>query len=188
MKALALAGAVLAALTSAVAQECTQDQIEANKAIALGFYQDLWFTDNTDRYHKYVAETYKVWDIGERKNVTEPAIEQKIIADRFHDNGTMTGEIQYMVADCERVATRWVAISKGETLMGKLMMGGELRLPIINVVRIEDGKIIEFWNHRHDIDTPMTMRFTAKGFLIGLVVGLVPAAILAFRRRNAAAA
>jgi hypothetical protein len=26
-------------------------------------------------------------------------------------------------------------------------------LPIINVFRLRDGKILEIWNHRHDTDT-----------------------------------
>lgn len=58
-------------------------QTEINKEIARNFYQDLWFTNNTDNYYKYVADTYVVHDIGDRKDVTEPAIEQKNIADLF---------------------------------------------------------------------------------------------------------
>ena len=51
---------------------------------------------------------------------------------------------------------------------------------IINVFRIKDGKIVEIWNHRHDIDTPQTMRFTIKGLLVGLLIALVPT-FFAFR-------
>jgi hypothetical protein len=52
-------------------------QIEINKQIVNGFYQDLWFTNNTDNYARYVADEYVVHDIGDRKNSIEPAVEQK---------------------------------------------------------------------------------------------------------------
>ena len=54
------------------------------------------------------------------------------------------------------------------------------KISIINVVRIKNGKIVEFWNHRHDIDTPQTMKFTFKGLLIGLFIALIPT-FFAFR-------
>ena len=179
-----LATLAVATFATAAAQDtCTDEQIEANKELARGFYQDLWFTDNTDLYADYVAETYQVWDIGDRKGVTEPAIEQKIIADRFHDHAVMTGEIQFMVADCNRVATRWTATSAPTTLTGRFMFGA-MTLPIINVVTIEDGKIVEFWNHRHDIDTGMTKMLTVPAFLKGFALGLIPFGVLLWRTRR----
>ena len=56
-------------------------QTERNKAIARAFYEDLWFSNNTHNYSRYVADNYVVHDIGDRKGITEPAIEQKNIAD-----------------------------------------------------------------------------------------------------------
>ena len=54
------------------AQEQTstkRDQVDVNKEIARKFYQDLWFTNNTDNYQKYVADEYVVHDIGNRKGI-----------------------------------------------------------------------------------------------------------------------
>ncbi|SMG39625.1 Predicted SnoaL-like aldol condensation-catalyzing enzyme [Marivirga sericea] len=154
-----------------------------NKELTLGFYQDLWFTDNTDNYKKYVAETYVVHDIGDRKGVTEPAIEQKIIADRLWENGTWDSKINYQIADGDLVATRWEATYKPETLLGKVVFGAGT-IPIINVFRFnEEGKIVEIWNHRHDIDTNRTMMFTIKGLLIGLLIALIPT-IIAIRLKR----
>jgi len=150
---------------------------ERNKEIARNFYQDLWFTDNTDRYVDYVAEEYVVHDIGDRKGVTEPAIEQKLTADLFWDNGSWDSKINYQIAEGDLVATRWEATFTPSTMMGKLMIGSGT-IPIINVFRINDeGKIVEIWNHRHDIDTPQTLRFTLQGLLIGLVIALIPTVI-----------
>ena len=56
-----------------------KSQKETNKEIARNFYQDLWFSNNTEKYSDYVADEYVVHDIFERKGLTEPAIEQKNI-------------------------------------------------------------------------------------------------------------
>ena len=149
------------------------ENLTKNKEIVLKFYHDLWATNNTDKYAETVAETYVVHDIGDRKNVTEPAIEQKQIADFFWQNGDLKFELDYQVAEGDLVMTRWWADFTPTTFVGKFLIG-EGKIPIINVVRIKEGKIVEFWNHRHDIDTPQTMRFTFKGLLIGLAIALIP--------------
>ncbi|MEM7083966.1 MAG: ester cyclase [Pseudomonadota bacterium] len=148
-------------------------QEEQNKRIAREFYDDLWFNNRTDNYGKYMADTYVAHDVGDRKNVSEPAIEQKYIADFFWENGTLSGQIDYQIADGDLVATRWVSEFEPETVFGRLLLG-KASLPIINVFRIENGKIVELWNHRHDIDTRQTLRFTAQGLLLGLLIALAP--------------
>jgi len=156
---------------------------ERNKELATGFYNDLWFTNNTDNYKKYMADTYVAHDIGDRKGVTEPAIEQKITADRFWENGRWDSKINYQIAEGDLVATRWEATYIPETLLGKVMYGSGT-IPIINVFRFnEEGKIVELWNHRHDIDTNQTMKFTIKGLLIGLLIALIPT-FIAFRLKR----
>ncbi|MEM9648821.1 MAG: nuclear transport factor 2 family protein [Bacteroidota bacterium] len=156
---------------------------ERNKEIARNFYQDLWFTNNTDKYKNYMADEYVVHDIGDRKGVTEPAVEQKAIADFFWENGNWDSKINYQIADGDLVATRWEATFEPSTFVGKMFIGAGT-IPIINVFRInEEGKIVEIWNHRHDIDTPQTMKFTIKGLLIGLLIALIPT-IIAFRLKR----
>lgn len=154
---------------------------ETNKEIARNFYQDLWFSNNTDKYKDYVAERYVAHDIFERKNLTEPAIEQKYIADNFWNNGELSGEIDYQIADGDLVATRWHASFEPKTLLGRLY--GMENLAIINVFRFQDGKIVEVWNHRHDIETNQTIRFVIKGLIIGLLICLIPT-FIAFRLRS----
>ena len=156
-------------------------QLEINKAIAKNFYQDLWFTNNTDKYQDYVAKEYVVHDTFQRKNIVEPAIEQKYIADMFWDKGELSGKIDYQVAEGDLVVTRWNASLSPKTLLGKLY--GMEQLAIINVFRIKEGKIVEIWNHRHDIETNQTLRFVIKGLLIGLFIALIPT-VIAIRLRG----
>jgi predicted SnoaL-like aldol condensation-catalyzing enzyme len=156
----------------AMGQADTASAAEENKRIARAFYEDLWFTNNTDKYDQYVADTYVVHDIGDRKGVAEPAIEQKHIADFFWANAELSGEIDYQIAEGDLVATRWRGSMKPTTLLGRAMLS-EGDLPIINVFRFENGKIVEIWNHRHDIDIPgRRLAFRAQGFAVGLVPAL----------------
>lgn len=155
---------------------------EINKEIARNFYEDLWFNNRTENYNKYLADEYVAHDIGKRKNMTEPAIEQKIVADRFWNSGEMSGKIDYQIAEGDLVATRWSWSFESNSLIGKFFEGENL--PIINVFRFNDeGKIVELWNHRHDIDTNQTLMYTIKGLLIGLLIALIPT-IIAFRLKR----
>ncbi|MEX1014354.1 MAG: ester cyclase [Candidatus Paceibacterota bacterium] len=178
---------LLLVLTSQIDAYCQQDslplqsQIESNKEIARNFYQNLWFSNNTEKYKEYVAEEYVVHDIFERKDLVEPAIEQKNIADMFWANGELSGKIDYQIAEGDLVATRWHGALEPNTFFGRFLEMEQLA--IINVFRIEDGKIVEIWNHRHDIETNQTLRFVLKGLLIGLAIAIIPT-FIAFRLRR----
>lgn len=129
--------------------------LDRNKETARQFYQDLWFTNNTDMYSKYVADFYVVHDIGPAKGVTEPAITQKQIADVFHEFGDLTGEIDYQIAEGDKVATRWIVKLDPTEEAKALGMTPVDGVAIINVFRFnEEGKIVEIWNHRHDVELP----------------------------------
>ncbi len=164
-------------------QPSLQSTQERNKALARGFYEDLWFSDNTDRFDRYVADEYVVHDIGDRKGVTEPAVEQRNIADFLHSKGEMTGSIDFQIAEGDLVATRWQSKLEPTSLMFR-MMGGRNQIPIINVFRFEDGKIVEIWNHRHDIDTGVANFKFVKGFGAGLLSALILWTVVFLIRRS----
>ncbi|WP_250437037.1 ester cyclase [Hanstruepera flava] len=187
MKHLIIIYAVLVVPITAHSQQVnlsTTNLEERNKRIARNFYQDLWFTNNTDKYAKYVASEYVVHDIGDRKGVTEPAIEQKYIADFFWKNVELGGQINYQVAEGDLVATHWTATTEStKTILGRFIAAEPFY--IINVMRFnEEGKIVEFWNQRHDIDTPQTLKFTLKGLMIGLLIALIPTFIAIRMKRK----
>lgn len=150
-----LAGCSMADQANAESAENAESTLERNKRLAREFYQELWFTDNTDVYADYVADEYIVHDVGPRKGVTEAAVEQKNIADLFHGFGEMTGEIDYQIAEGDKVATRWhISLDASDDAKAAGMSDVD-RVAIINVFRFDDaGKIIEIWNHRHDVELP----------------------------------
>src|ERR1700741_337191 len=80
---------------------------EQNKALARRFYEEVWFKNNPAAVDEIVAPTCIAHDIGKRKNSMEPAQQQKDIAQYFWDRGTMTGTIDYQIAEGDLVATRW---------------------------------------------------------------------------------
>lgn len=167
-----------------VTEQTAADSLEEqNKAIARAFYEDLWFSNNTDQYDKYVAEEYVVHDIGDRKDVLEPAVEQKRIADFLHSQGEMTGSIDYQIAEGDLVATRWQWQMEPTSVLFRIM-GGSKQIPIINVMRFQDGKIVEIWNHRHDIDAFQGNIPFVKGLGIGLFIALFGWGIAFFQWRK----
>lgn len=154
-----------------VATDSTTSEQDRNKAIARAFYNDLWFSDRTDRYDQYVAPSYIIHDIGGLDGVTESAIMQKEIADFLHAQGDMTGTIDYQIAEGDLVATRWHWRLQPRTFLFRVLGGREV-IPIINVFRFRDGKIVEIWNHRHDVDTALARIPVAMAIVIGGIVAL----------------
>ena len=146
---------------------------ENNKALARRFYEEVWFKRNMSAVDELFAPTYVAHDTGDRKNSMEPADEQKKIAEFFWERGTMTGSIDYQIAEGDLVATRWQWYFEPSVWWMKLL-GGKEHIPIINVFRFRDGKIVEVWNHRHDIDTGQANFIFVKG----LALGLLPSVIL----------
>lgn len=156
---------------------------EQNKALARRFYEEVWFKNNPAVVDELVAPTYVAHDIGDRKNSMEPAEEQKKIAQFFWDRGTMTGNVDYQIAEGDLVATRWQWYFK-PTVWWMKIIGGEEHIPIINVFRIRDGKIVEVWNHRHDIDTGIGNFIFVKGLAVGLIpsIALLVVAFILWRK------
>lgn len=159
---------------------------EANKAIARRFYENVWFARNPAVVNELVAPEYIVHEIGDLKGIREPASEQADIADFFWQNGAMSGSIDFQIAEGDLVATRWQwEYAPRSWWMKATMFGGRNPIPIINVFRIQDGKIVEIWNHRHDIDIGFRANvLLAKGFLSGLAVAFAALLIRRVWRRR----
>jgi len=156
---------------------------EQNKALARRFYEEVWFKNNPAAIDELVAPTYIAHDIGNRKNSMEQAEEQKKIAQFFWDRGTMTGTIDYQIAEGDLVATRWQWYFEPNVWWMKVL-GGKEHIPIVNVFRIRDGKIVEVWNHRHDIDTGKADFIFVKGLAVGLIpsIALLVLAFMLWRK------
>lgn len=162
---------------------------EINRALARRFYEEVWFSRNPAVVDELVAPEYVVHDIGNRKGLIEPASEQKRTADLFWQNGEMRGRIDFQIAEGDLVATRWQWDYRPRHPFMKLtMIGGRNPIPIINIFRFKDGKIVEIWNHRHDIDVGFAANvLRVQGFAAGVLSALLvalSARIWRWRRRR----
>lgn len=159
---------------------------ETNKRLARRFYEQVWFSRNPAVVDELFAPEYIAHDTGDRKGVTERARVQKDIADFFWQNGSMSGRIDYQIAEADLVATRWQWEFRPTTWWMKAMsIGARNPLPIINVFRFRDGKIVEIWNHRHDIDSGRANLLFVKGFGAGVAVAIVVMVGFRLGRRKA---
>lgn len=165
-----LSSLVLAQESSSSA--CDAETEEKNKATIRKFYEKLWFSNNPEVADEVFASEYVAHDIGDRKNSKETPEVQKEVAASLWDNGELSGSIDYQIAECDLVATRWQGTFKPSTWWMK-WMGGRDTIPIINVVRFENGKVVEIWNHRHDIDTFQGNIPFVKGLLVGLIPSII---------------
>jgi len=170
-----LAGLLLLLPAPGLGAQADGQREEENKALARRFYEEVWFSRNMSAVDELVASEYVVHDIGDRKAVVEPADEQVRIADFLWKNGNMGGHIDFQIADGDLVATRWQWDYEPTSLLMKaVMLGGRRPVPVINVFRFEDGKIVEIWNHRHDIDVGFAANaLRAQGFGAGVVTVIV---------------
>jgi predicted SnoaL-like aldol condensation-catalyzing enzyme len=161
-------------------------ETERNKALARQFYQEVWFSPHTAAVDELVAPTYVIHDVGGLDGLQEPASAQRDIADFFWAHGTVSGTIDYQIAAGDLVATRWHwDYAPRAWWMKLLMLGGRRPIPVINVFRYQDGKIVEIWNHRHDIDIGFRANvLQAKGFLAGLLVAVLIGALRRWWRRS----
>jgi predicted SnoaL-like aldol condensation-catalyzing enzyme len=159
---------------------------EANKALARRFYEEVWFSRNLAAVDEFFAPYYVVHDTGDRKALQEPADEQRRTADLFWQRGSMSGNIDFQIAEGDLVATRWQWQYEPRAWpMRILMLGGRNPVPVINVFRFEDGKIVEIWNHRHDIDVGFAANvLRLQGFAVGVVASVLVALGVRFRRRG----
>ena len=153
-----------------------REQEERNKVLARRFLEEVWMSGNLSAVDELVAPTYVAHDIGDAKGVIESADEQKQRAGFWNQNGTMISTFGYQLAEGDLVATYHEWEFRPNTLWMKVLgLGVRRQIPIINVFRFQDGKIVEMWNHRHDVDS----YYGSLVFLKGLGVGLIPSLILA---------
>ena len=100
---------------------------------------------------------YIIHDLGDKPDteIIESAVTQKQVADNFHRMGTMSGLIDYQIAEGDKAATRWYWSVQPNEEGEEPGFPPVDNVPIINVFRFNAaGKIVEIWNHRHDISLP----------------------------------
>jgi steroid delta-isomerase-like uncharacterized protein len=126
--------------------------VEANKALVRRFYDEVWGRGNLDVCDEVFAADYARHDL--RAGEAEPGPEgQKRIAQLFRSAfPDLTWHIDVLVGEGDYVVGRWTA--RGTHLgawAGLEPTGSAMELAGVNVFRLENGKVVEIWNHRDDL-------------------------------------
>ncbi|HBY58809.1 MAG TPA: hypothetical protein DEH78_03245 [Solibacterales bacterium] len=148
------------------------EEEERNKAAARRFIEQMWFQGNLAVVDELVASKVVVHDIGARKNSSETPEMQKQVAKSFLDNGAVGGTVDFVFAEGDRVAVRWQWTYKSRVWWQRIL-GGDIANAVVTVLRFENGRIVEIWNHRHDIDAFEQAGFLRWEYFKGLIIGLI---------------
>jgi steroid delta-isomerase-like uncharacterized protein len=125
---------------------------EANKAIALRFYEEIWNNGNFDAADELVAADYVRHDLRPGEAPPGPA-GQKAVAAKFRAAfPDVRMDVEALVAENDLVVARWTITGTHTGAWGEVAPTGRtVRFSGVNFFRIADGKIAEIWNVRDDL-------------------------------------
>jgi steroid delta-isomerase-like uncharacterized protein len=125
---------------------------EANKAIVLRFYEELWNNGNFDAADELVAADYVRHDLRPGEAPPGPA-GQKAVAAKFRAAfPDVRMDVEALVAENDLVVARWTMTGTHSGAWGEVAPTGRtVRFSGVNFFRIADGKIAEIWNVRDDL-------------------------------------
>jgi steroid delta-isomerase-like uncharacterized protein len=123
-----------------------------NKALVRRFYEEVWDRGNTAFAYEVFADDYVRHDF----RATDPvpgAAGQKQIADDFRAAfPDLRVTVDVMVGEGDFVVGRWTATGTHTgSWAGLEPTGRAITFSAANIFRLENGKVVEIWNHRDDL-------------------------------------
>ncbi|PJG85508.1 nuclear transport factor 2 family protein [Conservatibacter flavescens] len=128
-----LATTLLASLLAACSTTSKSQLEEANRKVAIGFYQDVFINKNIDAVSKYIGETYI------QHNPSLPDGRDILIeslAQRFQQEPERSNQILRTAVEGDLVWLHALA-KKNPQDRGRVL---------VDIYRIKDGKIVEHWD------------------------------------------
>lgn len=126
--------------------------LERNKALVCRFSEEVWNNGNLDVVYEIFADNYVRHDLRPGNPPPGPEGQKRIAADfraAFPDIHTT---IDFVIAEGNMVVTRWTAEGTHTGQWANVPPTGKrARLTGVNIFRIENGKVVELWNHRDDL-------------------------------------
>jgi len=160
-RAMSLGSSVLLGLAlsgSSVAQEPRQggnmSVVDANKATARRWSEELWGKGNLAVADEIVAADYVRHDPGDPFPARGPADVKRIVTMLRAMLPDLTIEVEAMVAEGDLVVSRYTTTATDTVgYMGKAPTGRTIRTPAMQMFRFANGKIVESWAVRDDLGT-----------------------------------
>ena len=123
-----------------------KDQMEANKALVLRCYREWWDANgNVASVDEMVSPTYIGYrDDGTTRNRDE--LKRKIVEYQKNISG-LHEKVRDVIAEGDKVMVRYSMYGKHTgVLNGLAATGKKIEYDGVEIFRIADGKIVEFWH------------------------------------------
>jgi len=125
---------------------------EQNKALVRRFSEEVWNKGNLDVVYEIFADDYVRHDLRPGNPLPGPEGQKRIAQDfraAFPDIHTT---VDFVIAEGDMVVTRWTAEGTHTGRWANVPPTGKrARFSGVNIFRIENGKVVELWNHRDDL-------------------------------------
>ena len=142
------AGAILPGLEPKGALVSTED----NKQIVERFYEQVWERGNVDATFEIFTEDYERHDLRPSQAAPGPEGQRTIAADFRRAFPDLQMTLDLIVAEGDLVAARWTTSGTHTgPWAGVEPTGNTVTFSGVNIFRLEDGKVVELWNHRDDL-------------------------------------
>jgi steroid delta-isomerase-like uncharacterized protein len=125
---------------------------EANKALWRRFYEEVWDKGNTEFAYEVFADDYVRHDLRATAAIPGPAGQKKIADDFRAAFPDLRMSVDFLFGEGQWVVARWTATGTHTGPWGGVEPTGRpIVFSAVNVVRFDDGKVVEIWNHRDDL-------------------------------------
>lgn len=124
----------------------------ANKDLVRRFYEEVWNQGHTEVALEVFADSYVRHDLRPTDALPGGAGQAKIAADFRTAFPDLVFAPELIIAEGDLVAARWKASGTHRGRWGSVdPTGNPVEFFGVNIFRIEDGKVVEIWNHRDDL-------------------------------------
>ncbi len=125
---------------------------EANKALVRRFYEEVWGRGHRAVADEVFADEYLRHDFRGGEPEPGPAGQKRIAAEFRAAFPDLRWEIDFVIGEGDLVAGRWTTSGTHRgAWAGVAPTGRPMRFSGLNVFRLEDGKVVEIWNHQDDL-------------------------------------
>lgn len=126
--------------------------VESNKELIRRFYDQVWNKGNTDFAFQVFAENYVRHDL-RPGNPNAGAAGQKQVADDFRAAfPDLKHETELLIGENDFVVARWTMRGTNTGKWGSVPPTNRaVVFSGVNIFRLENGKVVEIWNHRDDL-------------------------------------
>ena len=123
-----------------------------NKALIRRFYEEVWGKGNLDVVYEVFAADYTRHDLRPGNPLPGPEGQKKIAADFRAAFPDLKVTIDLMIAEDDLVVARVTNAGTNTGPWGGTPPTGKpARFSGVNIFRLEQGRVVEIWNHRDDL-------------------------------------